>query len=114
MKKAIGIFTLGYIFGGLSLWIAEPWHPLVVVDRAQAGQITEQVELAHTRTRLRHEDCRRGGFWKCCGQPKKVEGGGVFGADVLLWPHKCDACGATNVLFNVRYPQIKGEWRTVK
>jgi len=74
--------------------------------------LTERVEPVHIRTRLRHPGCE--GFMESYGQPLPIMGDPADGLTRYLWPHKCDRCGATNTLFNVRYPQVKTEWRAVK
>lgn len=111
MVKEIAVFLTGMaIVIGVSLFNDKPKNKV----RGDGTTLSERVELVHTRTRLRHKECSGAGFWECCGRATKIEAGGVFGSDVHLWPHKCSGCGQTNTLFNVRYPQIKSEWRVVR
>lgn len=107
-KAIIGFAIVMAVMTGVTVWSA------AMKARVSGETLTERVELVHTRTRLRHKECSGAGFWECCGRATKIEAGGVFGSDVHLWPHKCSGCGQTNTLFNVRYPQIKSEWRAVR
>lgn len=111
MKKHVGIFVLGYVVGGLCLWIAEPWHPLVIAVDGERGTIEEEVEAVMYRTRLYHPGCVSNGFWCVSGQPRKIT---AYGIDKCVWPHRCDGCGATNEIYDAQWPKFRREWRAVK
>lgn len=107
MKKMIAVFVAGYVVGGLSLWMAEPWHPLVIA-LPDDGKITEEVEQVFFRTEKQHSGCPSNGFLRVCGQPRQIE---AYGISKAVWPHKCSGCGMTNEIYDARWPQIKVEWR---
>jgi len=111
MKKAMGIFVLGYIVGALSLWIAEPWHALVIAVDGPPGTIEEEVEAVMYRTRLRHEGCPSNGFLNAYGKPERIT---AYGIDKCVWPHKCDGCGFINTVYDAQWPKFRREWRAVK
>ena len=110
MKKLIAVFVAGYVIGGLSMWTAEPWHPLVIA-LPDDGKITEEVELVTYRTRLYHAGCPSNGFMNAYGQPERIT---AYGIDKFIWPHRCDGCGFTNTIYDAQWPKFRREWRAVK
>ena len=73
--------------------------------------LTERVEQVVWRTELRHAGCSQGGFWRASGPPRKIE---AYGIDKWIHLHVCSGCGATNEIYDARWPQFRQEWRAVK
>ena len=81
-------------------------------QKSLAGEtLTERVEQVVWRTELRHAGCPQGGFWRASGPPRKIE---AYGIDKWVHLHVCSGCGATNEIYDARWPQFRQEWRAVK
>ena len=73
--------------------------------------LTERVEQVVWRTELRHAGCPHGGFWRASGPPRKIE---AYGIDKWIHLHVCSGCGATNEIYDARWPKFRQEWRAVR
>jgi hypothetical protein len=114
--KSVSFVLAAFVFfvGFLTGWKSAKEGSVVTVSCDDGSALTERVEMVHFRTRLRHSACPSNGFWEVSGRPAAIEGDLFDGRTRHLWPHRCDRCGATNTLFDARYPLVKGEWRAVK
>lgn len=81
-------------------------------DRSGDGTtVRERVQMVAYRTELRHAGCQSNGFMRVDGAPRMIES---YAIDKFIWPHKCSGCGATNEIFDARWPKIEQRWEAVK
>ena len=99
MKKIMTAVFLSAILSGCS------------ARRVAESTVTEEVEAVMYRTRLHHPGCVSNGFWNSYGHSRKIT---AYGINKCVWPHRCDGCGATNEIYDARWPQFRREWRAVK
>jgi len=104
----------GFAAGAVAVMLSMVCLTLAVKRRQKspAGEtLTERVEQVVWRTELRHAGCPQGGFWRASGPPRKIE---AYGIDKWVHLHVCSGCGATNEIYDARWPQFRQEWRAVK
>lgn len=109
MKHAVETCVAFLVFVGVLVFVGKPWQRAVLLK--EPATFTERVECVTYRTQLRHAGCVSNGVWNCSGRPVKIE---AYGIDKHMWPHRCSGCGATNMIYDARWPQIKNEWRVVE
>lgn len=81
-------------------------------DKVNAtATLTERVRPVHYRTSFQHDGCASNGFLECCGAPRQIT---AYGISKAMWPHRCTGCGATNNLYDARWPKIEMRWEAVK